>query len=109
LRRNNYLCVITGKPAKAVHHLYPFYKIVDETIKELGFDKRKTVGEYSEKDLNIISELFIKKHNSHGLGIPLTKNIHNLFHKLYTTNNNTPEQFEEFKGRIKSGEIILPE
>jgi hypothetical protein len=109
LQKNNYLCVITGLPAKAVHHLYSFHKIVDETIKELGLNKRRTVAEYSDEELNTISKLFLEKHKSYGLGVPLTKKCHNMFHFYYSKNNNTPEQFEEFRQRIKSGEIILPE
>jgi len=108
LKKTNFLCEVTGEHAKVVHHLYPFYKIVDETIEELGFDKRKTVGDYSTEELEMISKLFLEKHYSYGLGVPMTKKCHNLFHLYYTTMNNTPAQFTEFKQRIQSGEIQLP-
>jgi hypothetical protein len=108
LKKTNFLCEVTGEHAKVVHHLYPFYKIVDETIAELGFDKRKTVGDYSTEELETISKLFLEKHYSYGLGVPMTKKCHNLFHLYYTTMNNTPAQFTEFKQRIQSGEIQLP-
>lgn len=105
----NKTCVITGIKNKnnIIHHLYSFNLIVDEVIKELNYPIHNDYNLYSYLELNNITELFIKKHYEYGLGVCLTKEIHNLFHKLYGKGNNTPEQFYEFKQKIESGEIQI--
>lgn len=109
LKSNNYKCIISGDAAKTIHHLYPFYKIVDKFMKSKGHSRLNVAGDFtSDYLLKMINE-FIIFHNSFGLGVPLTKKIHKFFHKNYTTMNNTPEQFYEFQQRIASGELILPD
>jgi len=109
LQSNNYLCVITNKRAKVVHHLYPFYKVVEEYLEKNGLNIKNPVGYYSNDELIKIEKEFSQFHELFGLGVPLTKNVHDLFHRTYGTMNNTPAQFEEFRQRIQSGDIIIPE
>lgn len=109
LKSTNYKCIITGKPAKAVHHLYPFHKIVDEFLLNKGIFSKMTTSNFSSEELSNLIDEFIPFHNSFGLGIPLTKELHVLFHTIFWTTDNTKEQFYEFQQRISSGEITIPE
>lgn len=111
LRECNYSCQITGQTNVPidVHHITSFNIIAHEAMAEFGiYDEHlylKTYQEYGEKVILRIVEL----HNKYGNGVCLRKDIHVLYHKLYGHGNNTPAQFEEFKQRIASGEISLPE
>ncbi|OBG93881.1 hypothetical protein A9X05_09070 [Mycobacterium sp. E3298] len=70
---------------------------------------RREVGDYSKDELYRLENLFVRKHTL-DTGVPLLKEIHDLFHKTYGRFNNTPEQFYEFKERYLSGEFsIVPQ
>jgi len=101
----NYKCVITGKKFNAIHHLYSFNKILKETLEELVLPIHKEINDYTSKEMNLIKDIIIKKHNEYPLGVCLCKEIHNLYHKIYGKVDNTPEQFEEFKIRYNNGEF----
>jgi hypothetical protein len=111
LKEGNYLCCITGQSNISidVHHLMSFNIIAKEVMREFGIDDEnyywKTYKECGEEVLSRIVDL----NNEYGLGVCLRKDIHILYHKIYGHGNNTPSQFEEFKQRISSGEIIIPE
>jgi hypothetical protein len=104
----NGLCVVEGKKFEVVHHLYGFGLILKDIFLEINMPIRKSVTEYTIEELEIIRNKIIEKHNLL-LGVCLTKRVHKFFHKLYGNIDNTPAQFEEFKQRIQSGEIVLPE
>lgn len=106
MKECNYKCVITGKPFANIHHLYSFSQIVQDTLAELNLPVHSTIAEYSEDELKQISDKFIEIHYRYPLGVCLSKEIHNLFHKEYGK-NNTPEQFEEFKQRYYYGEFNI--
>lgn len=90
-------CVITGETNNLeLHHLYPFNKILRETLKELNLDILKTIGEYSSNELNNIIELCLKKHYEYGYGIPLKKELHIKFHKNYGKINFNKNDFLKF-------------
>lgn len=101
-------CVITGDSYDVVHHLYGFNLILNNAFEKLNLPIYENVSDYNKEDLNNLVFLVKEMHNSM-LGVCLRKDVHQLFHKLYGHGNNTPEQFEEFRQRIVSGEIILPE
>jgi hypothetical protein len=101
-------CVITGKPYDVVHHLYGFRLIAEKVFKENNIPLREYMSEYSSKELDLIRNAVIFEHNKL-LGVCLDEKVHKFFHKCYGSGNNTPEQFEEFKQRIASGELIIPE
>ena len=101
----NYKCVITGKKFNAIHHLYSFNKILKETLEELDLPIHKEINDYTNNEMNLIKEIIIKKHTEYPLGICLCKEVHALYHKIYGRNDNTPEQFDEFKVRYNNGEF----
>jgi hypothetical protein len=107
LENNNYLCEITNNSAQTVHHLYSFKNIVLETFDLLKMEIKGKLINYSSDELKQIEEQFLKIHNSYPYGIPLTKKTHQLFHKIYSTTNFTPEDFYDFKQKIVSGEITI--
>jgi len=102
----NYLCVIENKPFDKIHHLYGFNLILEQTLQELNIPIKVRIGDYTPEELELIKNKCQEIHNKN-LGICLTKKCHDLYHKIYGYGNNTPTQFEEFKSRIQSGEIII--
>lgn len=107
LNRHKYKCVITGKEDKnnIIHHLYSFNKILQETLEILDFPFHEKVWKYRKFELNLIVAQCQSLHYKYGWGICISKEIHELFHKMYGKYNNTPEQFEKFTLRYKSGEF----
>lgn len=98
LKKYDYKCTITkSKKNLAIHHLKSFSEIVDEMIKILNIPIYKTIGEYSEEELNQMEVLILELHYKYGLGVVITKELHDEFHKSYGYGDNTPEQFNEFK------------
>lgn len=105
MKHCNYKCVITDGEFDHIHHLYPFRKIIDEVFENLNLNQRPTVADYTEEEFNNIKYEMCVLHKKYGYGVCLRKDIHKLFHDLYGYIGNTPEQFEEFKIRYKSGEF----
>lgn len=95
-RAYNYKCIITGDGDFIIHHLFSFANILRETMEELQLPFNDKINEYTDKELKAIEELLIRKHFEYGLGIPLSKETHEEFHKIYGKGDNTPSQFEEF-------------
>jgi hypothetical protein len=108
LKKYDFKCAISDVHTKdlEVHHLYNFSDIVRETIQLLNLPIQD-IGLYSKDELNSIESTFHEIHDKYGLGIPLTKEIHTLYHQIYGFNNNTIEEFNEFNNNyidIKSME-----
>jgi hypothetical protein len=106
----NYKCIFTGNRFDVVHHLYSFDLILVELINELKVDinfRIVEINDIEESKLKEIEDKCIELHYKHGLGICLSKPIHDLFHskELYGRGNNTPEQFQEFQQRYNKGEF----
>lgn len=96
----NSKCIVTGKDFECVHHIYGHNKIVSETLEYLNLDL-KDLCEYTYVELIELKEKCLELHYKYGLGVCLTIEIHELFHKTYGYGNNTPEQFYEFLDNIK--------
>lgn len=92
----NYKCAFTGRKFDEVHHIFPFNKIVDLSLKELELDLKSNLGEYSEDDRIAIINKVKEKHAEYGLGICLSKEIHKLFHSKYSFMNFTVDDFKVF-------------
>lgn len=107
LKKYNYTCYITmqkGSGNLEIHHTKPFHEIRDSVIERLDFPLYKTIGEYSEEELNLCLNEIIKEH-SNIEGIPMLNYIHTLFHKVYGYDNLSIEEVNEFKQRYLSGEF----
>jgi len=99
---SGYRCVITGDEYDVVHHVYGFNKIAEETLKLCDLPAMEMIAMYTEEELTLLKETCLRLHYDHGLGVCLTKEIHNIFHNEYGRGDNTYEQFEEFKKNYKS-------
>lgn len=95
MERCNYKCVVSGRDFDHIHHLYSFATICQEALSEMNVDLTQPFTVYQDKMEKII-EGFIAVHNSYPLGVCLSKEIHNEFHKRYGNRNNTPQQWENF-------------
>jgi hypothetical protein len=111
IKECGYSCMLCGDGHRFnhVHHLYNFLNIVNDSLLELNLEKKKIVSDYTKKELLSITNKVLEIHYKYPLGIALCIDHHKLFHKIFGNHNNTPAQFEEFKRRIKSGDIVLPE
>lgn len=107
LKKYDYKCFITDKRSKnlIVHHIYNFSKIVDETLEMTQLPLYENVGLYSEKQLSVLENVCIKLHYKYGLGIPILKNLHEDFHKLYGITDNSVEQLYRFKNMYFNGNV----
>lgn len=106
LREGNNMCKLSGTHEEiVVHHKYAFKKIMNETMCEINLDVREDIGKYSKEELLLIKEKALALHYEYGLGVCLNKDIHKLFHEIYSYHKFTEENFEEFKLRYKSGEF----
>lgn len=95
----NYKCDITGEKFEVIHHLYNFSDIIKETLKITNLEYKK-ISEYTKEDLSTLEKTCNDLHKKYGLGVCLTKELHDMFHKKYGTENNTPNQYYEFKKTI---------
>lgn len=93
----NYKCVISDSDFNVIHHIHNFKEIFDEVFLNTGIPKYQTVKEYTEKELTALRVENNRLHYKYGLGVCLSGEIHNEFHKIYGVKNNTLEQFNEFK------------
>lgn len=95
MQQCNYQCVVTGGSFDHIHHLYSFATICQEVLSSLNIDLSQPFDTYRDRMDDIVSE-FIVVHNSYPLGVCLSKEVHNEFHRRYGNKNNTPQQWENF-------------
>ncbi|MBM7571566.1 transcription elongation factor Elf1 [Aquibacillus albus] len=105
LKKYEYKCFITGRCESEleIHHSKPFHKIRDEILTELKIPIYRTVGEYTDDELYQIEKILIEKHEKYE-GVPLKKELHKLFHRIYTYNVKEKD-LHEFKDRYLKGEF----
>lgn len=105
--KNHNKCDLTGVTEDLhVHHLISFSTILEQASinAEVPLDYRPSELEQYGYSLEKITNEFLKLHNS-APAVLLTKDYHNLFHKLYGYKDNTPAQYFEFKERFYKGEF----
>lgn len=95
MRNCNFECVLTGSKNYQIHHLYGFSNILRDILNEHP-ELDKPYEKFSCNELEQLTELTIKKHYEHPLGVCVDKEIHKIFHKMYGQYYNTPEQWYKF-------------
>lgn len=95
MKQCNYKCVITGKAFDHIHHLYSFATICQEALSMADVDLSCSFDSYQSR-MNEIIDIFVSIHDSYPLGVCLSKEIHDDFHRKYGNRNNTPQQWESF-------------
>jgi hypothetical protein len=106
MKNCSYGCFFTGNKDFQIHHLHNFSSIIDEALESLNLQKKMKNGDYTTEELGLIVEKVQDLHKLYP-GVCLRKDIHKLYHKIYSTRNNSLEQFEEFKNKIEKNEIII--
>lgn len=97
LESTGYKCFVTNKKENLhVHHLINFNSILKETLNELQFPTYENISNYTDSELSILTNTFIDKHNSYGLGIPLTEKVHREYHKNFGLEDGNPQLFVDF-------------
>lgn len=95
-------CVFTGSKDFEIHHLYGVSNILSDIISKHHIQE-KQIEEYTQEELDNITQLFIKEQAKYPLGVCVKKDIHVLFHRLYGQYYNTPEQWYQFEIDYKNG------
>lgn len=99
-------CIITNKSTDLViHHAFKnFSEIRDEVISENNIDTNLFFKDFSEKELGALKAKILLKHYKYGYGVPLNRKLHDEFHSIYGTSNNTIQQLIDF---AKTKGVIL--
>ena len=105
----DYTCFVSGIRGTylEVHHIKPFNIIRDETLQELNLSLCKYISDYSRLEIDNISKIFLEKHYEN-LGVPLTKEVHKLFHDLYGWDEDVNFQdLINFKEKYNTKEFLI--
>lgn len=102
LEKYDYKCVFTNSRNIEIHHIYPFYKILNEVFIDMGYDINIEY-KLSEDEIDRICKNFFKRQNEYGIGVCIDKEIHKLFHSLYGYINFTVDNWSEFVFDLYNG------
>lgn len=107
LKKQNFQCDITNQKADvlAVHHLnMNFSDVVQEAIKNTNFNLPATtqIKDCDPEELDKLKKELLKLHIEKVQGVAIIPELHNKFHSIYGTHNNTIEQYLEFKEKMKT-------
>ena len=105
VQKCDYKCVLTGSKDFAIHHIISFNIIIKNFISEHDLVLKDNFEDYTENELNDISNLFLKYHNNYPLGVCIEKNLHMKFHQMYGDINDE-EQWNKFVDKFNKGEIL---
>lgn len=95
----DYTCDISGERGGklVIHHVKKsFSEIVKQAVKNTGIPILPHIADYTEQDREILVNEIRKLHTI-DIGVPIKAELHQEFHRLYGTRNNTLQQYEEFK------------
>ncbi len=107
LKNCNFKCVITGieNHNLTVHHLYSFREILNETLQIIGLPLHSQVSSYTTEELTLLENKFLELHYQKGLGQPLLKPLHKLFHSYKGNLIIDNGEFKDFKQRYYNFEF----
>ena len=105
IEKCNFQCALTGSKEFAIHHIISFNIIVKNFFCEYDIQLKDSFEDYTNDELNQISEIFIEYHNQYPLGVCVDKDLHKLFHKMYGDINNEA-QWDVFVKKFNEGEIL---
>lgn len=93
----NFTCYITGDQDNIVlHHIRSFNLLLEETILMLDFPLYTTITEYSDEQLELLTQTFLDIQENYNSYVCINKDIHINFHSIYGYGNNTEEQWNEY-------------
>ena len=101
MKNCEYKCVITGQRFDEIHHIVGFNYIVDITLHELNYGYEYDTRYYNDEELKTILYKFREVQQRYPLGVCLTKELHEKFHRIYGYGNNTEDQWNEFYNNNK--------
>ena len=102
IKNCNYQCIFTGSRDFVIHHLFPVSKVLREVLINNSLEY-KPFEDYSKIEREYILDLYLKEQEKYPLGICLKKDIHELFHSLYSRNKFTIDDWNEFVTDYKNG------
>lgn len=107
LKKYNFNCVLTGinDGSLVIHHLYSFSKILEEVLINTDIELYPEVNMYNENELEILKEECIRLHNKYGLGVPVVKKLHDIFHSTQGDLIIDNGEFEEFTQKYRNFEF----
>ena len=110
MRACDYKCVLSGSDDFAIHHLYGFNMILKEAfeqIEEVIKIESDNVTDYTKEQLDTMIDIFRRVHDKYPLGVCVRRDIHCLFHQVYGSGGNTPEQWYKFQEDYKNGKYEI--
>ena len=83
--------------------MYSFSNILKDIHNKYNIVLGKCISDYTYDELRIIEKDLLEWHNDNTNAVVLKKEVHYLFHSIYSMRGNTAEQFQEFKEKYKQG------
>lgn len=107
LKNTKFKCVLTNieNGKLVVHHLYSFSKIMEELLEITGIPLYSQISLYSLDELKILEDKCLELNYRKGLGIPLIRPLHNLFHSQMGSVIIDNGEFQEFAQRYYNFEF----
>jgi len=107
LKSNNFKCVITNinDSSIIIHHLYSFAEIVRETLLETNIELYSKISMYSELELKILEDKCLELHYKYGLGVPILKCLHDIYHNTEGNLITDNIKFDNFKDNYYKGDF----
>ena len=105
MKNCSYKCIFTGLNFNEIHHINPLNKMIKNAIEELDLKDKE---DYDKLERDKILYLVKEKHNN--IGICMCKEIHKLFHDIYSRLDFNMDDLIEFSKDYFNGkyDYLLP-